>query len=162
MNVFVDTIFNMKLKTILQIFNIKTLISFILVSTILFFYSCDENNNPIPNVYVDIYIDLTDPLYYDLQSVGGFVYITGGVNGILIYRTSADEFRAYDRTCPYDPDIGRIVVNDASLNAIDSVGCKSEFSLLLDGAVSQGPAQFPLKQYQCIYDRNNQILHIKN
>ncbi len=142
--------------------HIKTGFYFILLLSLFLFSSCDGNKNPIPNVYVDIYIDLTDPLYYDLQSIGNYVYITGGVNGILIYRSSADEFRAYDRTCPYDPDIGRIVVDDANLNAIDSVGCKSEFSLLLDGAVSQGPAQFPLKQYTCIYDNNAQILHIKN
>ncbi len=142
--------------------NIKTLIYAVLLSNIMFFLSCDENKNPIPNVYVDIYIDLTDPLYYDLQSVGGYVYITGGVNGILIYRSSADEFSAYDRTCPYDPDIGRVVVDNTNFNAIDSVGCKSEFSLLLGGTVSQGPAEFPLKAYNCIYDMNNQTLHIKN
>ncbi|MCD6556294.1 MAG: hypothetical protein J7K64_03790 [Bacteroidales bacterium] len=142
--------------------NIKTWFSFVLLLNLFLFSSCEENKNPIPTVYVDIYIDLNDPLYYDLQSVGSYVYITGGVNGILIYRSSADEFRAYDRTCPYDPDIGRVVVDDANLNAVDSVGCKSEFSLLLDGAVSQGPSQFPLKAYTCIYDMNAQMLHIKN
>ena len=146
----------------IRYFNIKTWFSFVLLLNLFLFSSCDENKNPIPTVYVDIYIDLNDPLYYDLQSVGGYVYITGGVNGILIYRSSADDFNAYDRTCPYDPDIGRVVVDDASLNAVDSVGCKSEFSLLLDGAVSQGPAQFPLKAYTCNYDMNAQILHIKN
>ncbi len=142
--------------------NIKTVIYLILLSNIALFSSCDENTNPIPNVYVDIYIDLTDPLYYDLQSVGGYVYITGGVNGILIYRSSADEFSAYERTCPYDPDCGRVSVDEGNLVAVDTVCCKSEFSLLLDGAVSQGPSEFPLKSYVCVYDRNAQILHIKN
>jgi len=142
--------------------NIKTVIYFFLLSNIALFSSCDENKNPIPNVYVDIYIDLTDPLYYDLQSVGGYVYITGGVNGILIYRSSADEFKAYERTCPYDPDCGKVSVDEASLNAVDTLCCKSEFSLLLDGTVSQGPSEFPLKAYTCFYDQNAQILHIKN
>ncbi len=142
--------------------NLKTPFYYILLFSLLLFSTCDKNNNPIPNVYVDIPIDLTDPLYYDLQSVGGYVYITGGVNGILVYRISADEFKAYERTCPYDPDIGRISVDDSRLNAVDSVGCKSEFSLLLDGAVSKGPSQYPLKQYNCIYDRNAQYLRIKN
>jgi len=142
--------------------NIKTWFSFVLLLNLFLFSSCDENKNPIPTVYVDIYIDLNDPLYYDLQSVGGYVYITGGVNGILIYRSSADDFNAYERTCPYDPDCGIVSVDEASLNAVDSVCCKSEFSLLLDGAVSQGPSQFPLKAYSCFYDMNAQILHIKN
>ncbi len=143
-------------------YNIKTWFSFVLLLNLFLFSSCDENKNPIPTVYVDIYIDLNDPLYYDLQSVGSYVYITGGVNGILIYRSSADEFRAYERTCPYDPDCGIVSVDEASLNAVDSLCCKSEFSLLLDGAVSQGPSQFPLRAYTCIYDMNAQILHIKN
>jgi len=151
-----------KIMIKVEYLNIKTWFYFVLLLNILLFTACDENKNPIPNVYVDIYIDLTDPLYYDLQSVGGYVYITGGVNGILIYRSSSDDFNAYERTCPYDPDCGRVTVDDASLNAVDTVCCKSEFSLLLDGAVSQGPAKFPLKFYTCIYNRNAQILHIKN
>jgi hypothetical protein len=146
----------------LSIFNIKTLISFILVSSLLFFYSCDDNKSSIPVVPVDIYVDLTDPLYSDLQNVGGYVYITGGVNGILVYRSSMDDFKAFERTCPYDPDCGKVSVDESSFNAVDTVCCKSEFSLLLDGAVSQGPAQLPLKQYMCVYDNINLILHIKN
>ena len=142
--------------------NIKVLIYIILLSNIALFFSCDENKNPIPIVPVDFYIDLKLPDYYNLQSVGGYVYVTGGVNGILIYRSSADEFRAYERTCPYDPDCGRVSVDERNFVAVDTVCCKSEFSLLLDGAVSQGPAQYPLKQYTCIYDQNAQILHIKN
>ena len=143
-------------------FNIKTVFYVLLLPYLFSFSACDENKNPIPDVYVDIKINLSDNLYYDLQTVGGYVYITGGVNGIIIYRNSDDEFNAYERTCPYDPDCGRVTVAEGSFNAVDSLCCKSEFSLLLDGAVSQGPAQFPLKQYNCIYDRNAQILHIKN
>lgn len=142
--------------------NIKTRFSFVFLLSILLFTACDENKSSIPNVYVDITIDLTDSLYYDLQSVGAYVYITGGVNGILIYRSSSDDFNAYERTCPYDPDCGKVYVDEGGFNAVDTLCCKSEFSLLLDGAVSQGPSKFPLKMYTCIYDRNAQILHIKN
>ena len=142
--------------------NIKALIYIVLLSNIALFSSCDENKNPIPTVPVNFYIDLTNTDYYDLQSVGGYVYVTGGVNGILIYRSSADEFKAFERTCPYDPDCGRVTVDEGRFNAIDTLCCQSEFSLLLDGAVSQGPAQYPLKQYTCTYDQNAQILYIKN
>ncbi len=124
--------------------------------------SCDKNKSQIPNVYVDIYIDLTDPLYSDLQLPGNFVYITGGVNGIILYRSSSDEFNAFERTCPYDPDCGKVTVDESSYTAIDTVCCGSEFSLLLDGTVTQGPSQFPLKSYYCSYDLNSNILHITN
>ncbi len=144
-------------------FIIKTPVFLFLVSFFLFFISCNESKNPIPVVPVDFYIHIdSDPSFYNLQTIGGYVYVTGGVSGILIYRSSTDEFKAYERACPYDPDCGKIYVDEGSLNAVDSTCCKSEFSLLLDGAVSKGPAQFPLRQYQCIYDQNNQILHIKN
>ena len=143
---------------------IKTRNYTVLVLFLLIFSACDENKSPIPVVPVDIYLEgiNSDPQYYDLQNLGGYVYITGGVSGIIVYRSSADEFKAYERACPYDPDCGRITVDSGNLNAIDSLCCHSEFSLLLDGAVSQGPAQFPLRQYQRIYDPNNQVLHIKN
>jgi hypothetical protein len=124
--------------------------------------SCDKNKSQIPNVYVDIYIDLTDPLYSDLQVPGNFVYITGGVNGIILYRSSMDEFNAFERTCPYDPDCGKVTVDESSYTAIDTVCCGSEFTLLNDGMVTQGPSQFPLKSYYCSYDLNSNILHITN
>ena len=37
------------------------------------------------------------PEYQELNDVGGWVYITGGQDGIIVYRLSLDEFMAYDR-----------------------------------------------------------------
>ncbi|NPA67553.1 MAG: hypothetical protein GXO50_02980 [Chlorobi bacterium] len=144
--------------------SIKTFVFTVLLSNIVFFSSCDENTGSVPDVYVDIYLEYidSDPQYSDLRTTGGYIYITGGVSGIIVYRSSPEEFRAYDRACPYDPDCGRVTVDDANFYAVDTLCCGSKFSLLLDGAVSQGPAQFPLKQYNCIYDPNTQVLHIKN
>jgi hypothetical protein len=143
------------------LFNLKSGLLTILLS-ISFILSCDKNHSQIPNVYVDIYIDLTDPLYSDLQMPGNFVYVTGGVNGIIIYRSSSDEFNAFERTCPYDPDCGRVVVNEVNYTAVDSVCCGSEFSLLIEGTVTKGPSPYPLKLYACTYDLNSNILHITN
>ena len=133
----------------------------ILLFFLISFFSCKENQSKIPNVYVYIEIDLNDPLYSSLTVPGNYEYVTGGVNGILIYHTIDDTFRAYERTCPYDPELGRIYVDEKSYNAVDSV-CGSEFSLLTDGAVVQGPAEFPLKPYTCIFNQNSGILIIKN
>ncbi len=143
-------------------FNLKTLFYAVLLLNMTLFLSCNEKKNPVPNVSVDFYVDLTDPLYYDLQITGGYVYVTGGVSGILVYCISADEYRAYDRACPYDIDCGRVTVKEDGFFAVDSVCCGSEFSLFFDGAAEKGPAQFPLKQYACIYDKNTRVLHIKN
>jgi nitrite reductase/ring-hydroxylating ferredoxin subunit len=142
-------------------FNFKSVLFPVLLS-ISFLLSCDKNHSQIPNVYVDIYIDLTDPLYSDIQLPGKYVYVTGGVNGIIIYRSSSDEFNAFERTCPFDPDCGKVYVDEANYTAVDSVCCGSEFSLLIDGAVTQGPSLYPLKLYACTYDLNSNMLHITN
>ncbi|MCF6366893.1 MAG: hypothetical protein L3J35_11890 [Bacteroidales bacterium] len=143
-------------------FIIKTgVLAFVLVA-VLSFFSCDENQSKIPTVYVDFYVDLTNPAYNNLINLGGYVYVTGGVNGILIYHSSLDEYQAYERTCPYDPDCGKVYVNELNFNAVDSVCCGSEFSLLLSGTVSQGPSVYPLKMYSCTFDINTNTLHIKN
>lgn len=143
-------------------FNIKTGKIIILLLFLISFFSCDKNQSKIPNIYVDIIIDLNDPLYNSLTVPGNYEYITGGVNGILIYHTIDDEFRAYERTCPYDPECGKVYVDEYSFNAVDTVCCGSEFSLLTEGAVVKGPSKYPLKQYTCIYSQNSKILHIKN
>lgn len=143
-------------------FNLKTGIITILIFSVLIFFSCDENQSNIPTVYVDFYIDLTDPLNSKLTLPGNYEYFTGGVNGILIYHTIDDEYQAFERTCPYDPDCGKITVDEKNYVAVDTVCCGSEFSLLTGGNVTQGPSIYPLKRYSCFFDINTNTLHIKN
>ena len=131
---------------------------------IISFYSCDDTKSTIPTIYVDITIDLNDPLYNKLTIPGGYEYITGGYQGILIYHSALDDnFIAFDRACPYDPDCGgKLYVNKTLFGTIDSTCCKSEFSLLTGGNVTTGPATYPMKQYRCFYNAEAKILQIKN
>jgi nitrite reductase/ring-hydroxylating ferredoxin subunit len=126
--------------------------------------SCDKHQSPIPNVHVDFYIDLNDPLYNNLAFIpGSYEYVTGGVNGILVYHTLDNTFTAYERTCPHDPECGKVYVDKTGFYAVDSACCKSEFSLLSNGIpVNDSPSQFPLKMYNCQHDIGNNILHITN
>ncbi len=144
-----------------ELFTKILLFSFLILFTCAFF-SCKNKNDKIPTVYVDINIDLTDPQYNKLLGVGNYVYITGGVNGIIVYRKSFDEFSAFEQTCPYDPDCGTVWVVENEIVAKDTVCCNSEFSLLIDGAVSEGPAQLPLRNYRTSYNSNTRILRITN
>lgn len=122
---------------------------------------CKKESETIPNVYVDFYIYLNQPSYAALNSVGNFVYVTGGVKGIIVYRKSLDEFVAYDRSCPYDPDAGNAIINVDSTNVFSSdSNCGSKFNLL-DGSVLNGPATRPLKSYRTSFDGLN-TLHIFN
>ena len=140
----------------------KTTVFILLLLLLPGFFLCKNSNSGIPDVYVNLEIDLNNPDFYSLQGVGNYVYITGGVNGIIIYRKSFDEFMAYERTCPYDPETGVVDVDAARHTAVDSVGCGSEFSLLIDGAVTDGPSGFPLRFYHTIYNSQTNVLLITN
>jgi nitrite reductase/ring-hydroxylating ferredoxin subunit len=124
--------------------------------------NCKTEKDPIPNVYVNFEIYLGDAQYNALQTVGNYVYVTGGVSGILLYRKSADEISAFERACPYDPDCGKVTVDNTGITAVDSDCCRSEFILLLDGAVTKGPSQFPLKKYSSQFNINTNTLRVTN
>ncbi len=140
--------------TKLNIFFIITLIS-------IFFIKCDKNQSNIPDVPVNFTINLDDPEYIDLAAVGNHVFMkNAGVNGIIIYRSSIEEFHAYDRTCTYNPDDNCAVTNDEnSPILVKCPCCGSKFSLY-DGSVTGGPATRPLKEYKTSFDGT--FLHVWN
>jgi nitrite reductase/ring-hydroxylating ferredoxin subunit len=140
----------------------------ILILLILFLFpviinnSCkkDKKEDLIPVVSVDFYINTTSTQYLELHSVGGWVCVTGGVRGIIIYRKSIDEYMAYERNCTYQPsnNCATVTVDNTNLMAIDSC-CGSKF-LLTDGSVIKSPATYPLKQYRTTLEGG--ILHVYN
>jgi len=130
-----------------------------------FFFLADckkekEKEDLIPYAAVDFYINTNSTQYLELHSVNGWVYVTGGVRGIIIYRKSIDEFMVYERNCTYQPSnsCARVSVDGSNLIAIDSC-CGSKF-LLIDGSVIQSPAVYPLKQYRTTFD--GVTLHVFN
>ncbi len=122
----------------------------------------DKDHPQIPYAYVDIYIKPNSTEYLELNPVGGWVYLTAQYpsRGILVYRVSMDEFMAYERTCPHDPDkdCARIQVESSGTTAVDSC-CMSRY-IMHDGSPFQGPSRRPLKQYRTNYD--GITLHIFN
>jgi len=129
---------------------------------LLFAAACKkENPQPkIPEVYVNFFIDPNSTEYLDLNAPGGWVYVTGGYRGILIYRLTITEFLAFERTCPYDPEIpeARIEVEESEVTCACPV-CGSKY-ILLDGSPFEGPSTYLLKQYRTNYDGS--LLYITN
>jgi hypothetical protein len=122
-------------------------------------YRCNEDPflDEIPPVFVDETINLNNFEYSDLNQVGGFVYIQGGVRGIIIYRQSIDRYLAFERNCPYRPldDCALVGVDKSTLFMIDSC-CSSTFDF--DGNPTGGPASIPLRQYTTFLDQNFLII----
>lgn len=120
-----------------------------------------QTTSSVPLANVDINLYINTPTYINLNATGGWLYITGGVRGILVYRASSSEFKAYDRNCTYQPSnpCSTVKVDNSNIIIRDSSCCNSAFSIV-DGSVIQGPAVLPLKAYNTSFDGN--ILHIFN
>lgn len=125
------------------------------------FVSCkkDDNSN-IPLVGVNYTINANNPAYNEVSVPGGWMYLNGGSRGIILYRYSNDEFRAFDRHCPYNSSnsCAKVSVQSNNISAKDDC-CGSEF-LITDGSVTKGPANLPLKQYNTSFDGS--VLRIYN
>ena len=121
------------------------------------------DNIPYQTVNINIYPN--DPLNFKIQAVGGWIYIAGGVNGIVVYRqtmTGSSDFIAIERTSTYLPnDAGaKVKVLSDNFTLKDTVsGSKWQIN---NGAVMTGPASLALKQYQAIYDNGTGVLNIRN
>ncbi|MBD3635734.1 MAG: hypothetical protein HUJ25_00195, partial [Crocinitomicaceae bacterium] len=107
----------------------------------------DNKNNNIPLVEVNFAIQINDPAYINLQTVGGWEYISGGSRGIILYRVSQDEFKAYDRHCTFQPSSTCAIVSVDANNITASDNCCGSTFILTDGSVTKKPANIPLTQY---------------
>ena len=120
----------------------------------------NANNNPVPYVPVNITMYPNDPLYIKIQAIGGWMYISGGINGIIVYRKSEQEFVAVERTSSYLPNNTSAIVKVMS----DNFTCRDSISdsrwRIFDGSVTQGPAQWGLRLYGTSYNGNS--LNIRN
>ena len=82
---------------------------------------------------------------------------------MIITRSDFETFLAYDATCTYDPEDawGRVEIDKTNIVAFDK-NCHSQFSLLLNGSIIQGPASIPLKMYNVSYNPNTNVITVKS
>lgn len=148
-----------------------TVFFLLLISIIVFSTSCGKNEAPPIDVgYVNFYIYPNSTEYLPLNNVGGYAYVTANApsRGIIIYRLSIDEFKAFERTPTYKPDsccisepviqCTKLIVDESMILAVDT--CSGSKYLLLDGSIVQGPAPYPMVQYQTRFD--GEILNVYN
>ena len=139
-------------------------LQFILIAlTVFICTSCRKNNsNPVPSIPFDMTIDINLPSYSDLIGVGGWTYVAGGSRGIIVYRRAIDEFVAFDRHSPADPEgiCSQTLTPDISnfLQLNDS--CSGAKFSLYDGSPISG-SEYGLRQYQTVYNGSN-LLRIYN
>ncbi len=114
----------------------------------------------VPYVAVDINININNPAYNALAVPSGWLYLSGGSQGLIVYRNSTNEFTALDRHCPYQTgNLCRVYVDSSEVIARDSLCCHSAF-LITGGEVIQGPAALSLQRYNTSF--NGTTLRIYN
>ena len=88
----------------------KTVSFVLLLMSAMLLKGCKEPlvNPYYPNAIINFTIYPNTIHEYELNTVGGFKYYTSDPlstsRGIIVYRLSQDEFRAYDRIPPNNPD----------------------------------------------------------
>lgn len=137
------------MRPVIHLFIISSFVSLCMLS------GCKRSNRSgIPYVPVNYQLVVSNPEFSQLLAVGGWVYIGGGSRGIIVYRASPDEFKAYDRHCTWMIEENcRVTVDNTDITAVDSECCDSKF-LIVDGAPIAGPAAIGLHQYQTDFDGN--------
>lgn len=157
----------------------KKIISYFLpvfIAGLLTASSCNKNNiNPnIPDVIINMSIDPNSTQFLELNTVGGWIYLdeVPGIlvpypsRGIIVYRYTLNEFKAYERQPPneplkcYDDNDGytKLIVGDNYPFVKDT--CNGNLYQLLDGTLFSGAGQYSLIHYNAMYD--GALLHIFN
>lgn len=108
----------------------------------------DVSDDEIPYVqFPDIIINLNLPTYTDLKFDGGYVYIGGGVRGIILYRQNMSTYIAYERNSSYHPfeACATVDVHNSNLYMLDT--CSGSTFDFNTGNPTNGPAIRPLRRY---------------
>jgi hypothetical protein len=144
---------------------------------LLFALSCNKGaiNPDIPRVVINVTIDPNSTMFQQLNTPGGWlyleeqpgVYIPAGSRGVIVYRYTLTEFKAYERQPPNFPYeccdangyyCSKLIVGGNYPFVKDT--CNDNLYQLLDGFLFQGTGQFPLIEYSAMYDGS--LLHVFN
>ena len=122
--------------------------------------SCKNRYEEIPLVRVNLFINTQNPQYQNLSGLGSWAYVNGGSKGIIVFNLDNENYVAYERHCPFDPEnrCSQVAVDETNLYAIDTC-CKSRYQLI-DGSSIDGSGSLPLKAYNTSFDGN--IIRIWN
>lgn len=122
----------------------------------------EETTSCFPNQNISVQINLSLPAYYQLQNIGGWIYISeqqSGTKGLIITRTSSG-FKIYDRNAPHIcPDTNTTLEVEGGTLVI----CKKDNAkwFLNSGAPAE-ISPYPLKQYFYSFNASTNVLNIYN
>ncbi|WP_267405937.1 MULTISPECIES: hypothetical protein [unclassified Chryseobacterium] len=128
--------------------------------------SCGSREDTVscfPSSPINVTLNLNLPAYFNLNQVGGWVYIDeqqSGTRGLILVRASGTTFKAYDRNAPHIcPD------TNTTLEVKDNISilCPKDNTkwILLTGQPTDGSAtSLPPKTYPVNYDSSSNTVNI--
>jgi len=137
-------------------------LSLSLVFTLLTLGCKDDRRDWVPNVFVDVTLNLNLPTYQPLSLVNGMlIYPQAGYRGLFIHQSAFQEFKAFDLACTQQPsDPCHTLVIDTATLLLQCPCCSSRFSP--DGFPARGPATLALKSYRTYYSPSANTLRVTN
>lgn len=131
----------------------RYLLSMVLLAGLSACESGGDASPVLPNVPVNVQLDLRDQQNQALRFDNGVISIKpggmngGGIKGIYVVRQNATTYFAFERNCPYRPTdaCATITLDRPSRLFFRDSCCTSQFNL--QGQVTGGPAGRPLRQY---------------
>lgn len=134
---------------------------FPLLCLLLLFAGCKhEGVCDVPFGDATAQLDPNDPLYPGLNTVGGYEYLHGGHQGIVVVRTGINDFVAFECTCPYDQGLIE-VSSDYAGSVLQCKECGSCFLAESYGAPLEG-SKTPCSLYQYATYYDGWTLYISN
>jgi len=129
-----------------------------------------DENDVIPDVYVDFTIDLMDPEFISLLAIDVSDTIDATTNnwgsrsagyddnGIIIY-SGPEEYYAFDRTCPYDFAVNGLSIKVRTEQSSVAVcpECGTKYALSVYGTPVSGPGKYPLKNYKTSFEEQRYV-----
>ena len=109
--------------------------------------SDDDVDTLLPDVPVDVTINLNLPQYVNLQTPTGWAYSTGGIKGIIIQNqgVGSPPYKAFDRACPNNDCTGPMEF-DGSLKL--TCPCDNVTYSIIDGSPQTPNGRYFAKEYK--------------
>jgi hypothetical protein len=133
----------------------------LLAVSILLLFSCNDGISPVspvPDVLVREEVNLNSIGAQPLrQRDGNFIYISGGIKGIIVYRKRQDEFLAFERKSPFnlEEDCGILKVPSSQFYMEDTC---HQCTFNWEGQPLSGPCRSIAKQYRVQYSNAYTLL----
>ncbi|MGV8915696.1 MAG: hypothetical protein ACOH1X_09655 [Kaistella sp.] len=122
----------------------------------------EETVNCFPDQPINVFLNLNLPTYFNLQTVGGWIYVDeqqDGTRGLIVVRTTTG-FKIYDRNAPHIcPDNNTTLSVESNIKII----CPKDGAewILLTGEPTKIATIAP-KTYRYNFDQNTGSLSIFN